>query len=124
MIWHGKNFRGFLNKASQVLFNKTGTTLNSTNVQDAICEINSNLSGLIGVTFEKPVQSTAVNFDYPTGFTKDNCVPVAVLVNAGIERIDTRYGYVVDLGLSQIQITPLSWDQQFYVKIVLLKIVN
>lgn len=44
MLWHGKNFRGFLNKASQVLFNKTGTSLNSTNVQDAISEIDSNLS--------------------------------------------------------------------------------
>ena len=44
MLWHGKNFRGFLNKASQVLFNKTGTTLQSDNVQDAISEIDGNLT--------------------------------------------------------------------------------
>lgn len=46
MLWHGKNFRGILNKASQVLFDKIGTTLNSTNVQDAICEIDSNLANV------------------------------------------------------------------------------
>ena len=44
MLWHGKNFRGFLNKASQVLFNNTGTDLISTNAEDAIKEVNSNLS--------------------------------------------------------------------------------
>lgn len=43
MIWHGKNFRGFLHHALQVLFDNTGTTLSSTNVEDAIKEVNSNL---------------------------------------------------------------------------------
>ena len=44
MLWHGKNFRGFLNKAREVLFDNTGTTLQSDNVQDAISEIDSDLS--------------------------------------------------------------------------------
>lgn len=43
MLWHGKNFRGFLNKAKEVIFDNTGTTLQSTNAEDAIKEVNSNL---------------------------------------------------------------------------------
>ena len=44
MLWHGKNFRGFLHHALQILFDNTGTTLSSTNVEDAIKEINNKLS--------------------------------------------------------------------------------
>ena len=44
MLWHGKNFRGFLHHALQILFEKTGTTLQSTNGEDAIKELDSNLS--------------------------------------------------------------------------------
>lgn len=47
MKWHGHDFRGFLNKAREVLFDKTGTTLQSDNVQDAIVELNSDLTDLV-----------------------------------------------------------------------------
>lgn len=43
MLWHGKNFRGFINKAKEMIFDNTGTDLVSTNAEDAIKEVNSNL---------------------------------------------------------------------------------
>lgn len=44
MLWHGKNFRGIINKAKEMIFDNTGTDLISTNAEDAIKEVNSNLS--------------------------------------------------------------------------------
>ena len=44
MIWKGKNLRGFLHHAIDVLFNNTNTGLSSTNVQDALAEIGNDLS--------------------------------------------------------------------------------
>lgn len=44
MLWHGKNFRGIINKAKQMIFDNTGTDLISTNAEDAIKEVNSNLA--------------------------------------------------------------------------------
>lgn len=43
MLWHGKNFRGILTKAKEMIFDNTGTNLVSTNAEDAIKEVNSNM---------------------------------------------------------------------------------
>lgn len=43
MLWHGKNFKGFMNYAKGILFDNTGTNLVSTNAEDAIKEVNSNM---------------------------------------------------------------------------------
>lgn len=64
MLWHGKNFRGFLNKAKEVLFNNTGTTLTSTNVEDAIKEVNSNLSDLIITREIRMLDNATVTTNY------------------------------------------------------------
>lgn len=60
MLWHGKNFRGIINKAKQMIFDNTGTDLISTNAEDAIKEVNSNLS------------PTSVSVTYGTGVTAES----------------------------------------------------
>ena len=67
MLWHGKNFRGIINKAKQMIFDNTGTDLISTNAEDAIKEVNSNLTGKISgigtpTTVSLPYTATADGF--------------------------------------------------------------
>lgn len=78
MLWHGKNFRGFLNKAKEVLFNNTGTTLTSTNVEDAIKEVNSNLTKAYLVTTSAVNLSVGVN-NLTIDVSRTNRTPIGVV---------------------------------------------
>lgn len=60
MLWHGKNFRGILQYAKQMIFDNTGTDLISTNAEDAIKEVNSKLVKVVnGTSFSDLI--TAIN---------------------------------------------------------------
>ena len=67
---NGKILSGLPNHAKDIEFDNTGTTLNSTNTEDAIKEVNSNLSQIKGLTlcWENPsptssFSSQTVSFD-------------------------------------------------------------
>ena len=60
MLWHGKNFRGIINKAKQMIFDNTGTDLISTNAEDAIKEVNSKLSIHDYTTLSDVVSTTGI----------------------------------------------------------------
>ena len=107
MKWHGKDLRGFLHRAADVIFDNTNTGLSATNVQGAIDEVCSNLSDYIiyrtsNLTASFNGEETKVlTFNIPSvsGYKPilafasycDNTRVLPYSISAGLSSSDTTY---------------------------------
>jgi hypothetical protein len=100
-----------------------------TTVGAELDSINTHLSGLntfvvkvIGITKQSPI-----TVDLPTGFTYQNCIPIAVVYNvgSGYGRLDERYPYLLDVTTNnKITLTPFNWDTSLLCACVLMKVAD
>lgn len=107
MLWHGKNFRGIINKAKEMIFNNTGTNLVSTNVEDAIKEVNSNLYAHSNTT------ATEITNNLPYTCPSDGYL-ILVAGNTIGNTVGVSINGVVDA--VAIRATAQAWRTTVYVK--------
>lgn len=116
----------------QAVSDKVGTAVLTTTAPDCsgainelnadLSQISTHLSGLLAWTNSFTAQNGSVTVNYPTGFNQNNCAVISVSIYVGQDRVDTRYGYLVDLTANNILFNAFNWDSQFAVKILLIKV--
>ena len=89
---------------------------------DGINTLNTHLNGLLAWTDSFIAQNGVVTVNYPTGFNQSNSAVISVSIYTGQDRVDTRYGYLVDLMPNNISFNAFNWDSQFALKILLIKV--